>query len=72
MTVAGFPGREVSKEIVESGTGMCAYGRLLNQHEGTFTDEDLDSFGEEAAEAVVATIHWELPDFLRVQGLRGE
>ena len=51
------------KEIVESGTGMCAYGRLLNQHEGTFTDEDLDSFGEEAAEAVVATIHWELPDF---------
>jgi len=50
------------EEIVESGTGMCAYGRLLNQHEGKFTDEDLDSFGE-ANEAVVAAFEWELPDF---------
>ena len=63
MTVAGFPGTRCPKEIVESDNGMCAYGRLLNQREGTFTDEDLDSFGEEAAEAVVATIRWELPDF---------
>ena len=49
-------------EILESDTGMCAYGRLLDQLDGKFTDEDLDSFGE-AKEAVMAAFEWKVPDF---------
>ena len=66
---ARFPKHaECAKDVVMNGSGMCAYGKLFDESEGKFYNEDVDNM-DGAKDAIVATFVWESPDFRRCYDL---